>query len=31
VEEESMWGASLSQAEWARFLDVMQRPTGERG
>ncbi|KAG2159053.1 fungal-specific transcription factor domain-containing protein [Suillus bovinus] len=31
VEEDSMWGASLSQAEWARFLDVMQRPTGERG
>ncbi|KAG0698840.1 fungal-specific transcription factor domain-containing protein [Suillus ampliporus] len=30
VEEESMWGASLSQAEWARFLDVMQRPPVER-
>ncbi|KAG1863671.1 hypothetical protein F4604DRAFT_1586908 [Suillus subluteus] len=31
VDEDSMWGASLSQAEWARFLDVMQRPTGDRG
>jgi len=32
TEEESMWGASLSQAEWARFLDVMQHPrhTGDR-
>ncbi|KAH7930037.1 hypothetical protein BV22DRAFT_1028781 [Leucogyrophana mollusca] len=30
VEEDGMWGASLSQAEWVRFLDVMQRPTGER-
>lgn len=26
TEEETMWGASLSQAEWARFLDVMQHP-----
>jgi len=31
VEEETMWGASLSQPEWVRFLDVMQRPPGERG
>lgn len=32
TEEETMWGASLSQAEWARFLDVMQHPrhTGDR-
>jgi hypothetical protein len=32
MEEETMWGASLSQAEWARFLDVMQHPrhTGDR-
>lgn len=31
-EEETMWGASLSQAEWTRFLDVMQHPrhTGDR-
>jgi hypothetical protein len=31
AEEETMWGASLSQPEWVRFLDVMQRPPGERG
>lgn len=31
VEEETMWGASLSQPEWVRFLDVMQRPPGDRG
>jgi len=31
VEVETMWGASLSQPEWVRFLDVMQRPPGERG
>lgn len=32
TEDETMWGASLSQAEWARFLDVMQHPrhTGDR-
>lgn len=32
TEEEAMWGPSLSQAEWARFLDVMQHPrhTGDR-
>lgn len=32
TEEDTMWGASLSQAEWARFLDVMQHPrhTGDR-
>lgn len=32
TEEETMWGASLSQAEWTRFLDVMQHPrhTGDR-
>ncbi|KAH7916140.1 fungal-specific transcription factor domain-containing protein [Hygrophoropsis aurantiaca] len=30
VEEDGMWGASLSQAEWVRFLDVMQRPAGDR-
>lgn len=32
TEEATMWGASLSQAEWARFLDVMQHPrhTGDR-
>ncbi|KAG6378388.1 fungal-specific transcription factor domain-containing protein [Boletus reticuloceps] len=32
TDEETMWGASLSQAEWARFLDVMQHPrhTGDR-
>ncbi|KIJ70407.1 hypothetical protein HYDPIDRAFT_23518 [Hydnomerulius pinastri MD-312] len=24
--EETMWGASLSQAEWTRFLDAMQPP-----
>ncbi|KAJ8585470.1 hypothetical protein M405DRAFT_853651 [Rhizopogon salebrosus TDB-379] len=29
--EGMMWGASLSQPEWVRFLDVMQRPPGERG
>ncbi|KAH7888082.1 fungal-specific transcription factor domain-containing protein [Phlebopus sp. FC_14] len=30
VEDETMWGASLSQAEWVRFLDAMQRPGGDR-
>ena len=32
TEEGTMWGASLSQAEWARFLDVVQHPrhTGDR-
>ncbi|KAF9224345.1 hypothetical protein BS17DRAFT_779660 [Gyrodon lividus] len=32
TEEDTMWGASLSQAEWVRFLDVMQQPrhTGDR-
>ena len=31
LEEETFWGASLSQPEWVRFLDVMQRPPGEKG
>jgi hypothetical protein len=29
--EEMMWGASPSQPEWVRFLNVMQHPPGERG
>ncbi|KAF8845601.1 hypothetical protein BDN67DRAFT_961186 [Paxillus ammoniavirescens] len=32
TDEDTMWGPSLSQAEWVRFLDVMQQPrqAGER-
>lgn len=30
VESETMWGASVSQAEWVNFLNAMQRPPGGR-
>ncbi|KAI5982288.1 fungal-specific transcription factor domain-containing protein [Pisolithus marmoratus] len=31
VESETMWGPSVSQAEWVNFLNAMQRPPGGRG
>ncbi|KAG6331659.1 hypothetical protein ID866_7430 [Astraeus odoratus] len=30
VEGETMWGPSVSQAEWVNFLNAMQRPPGAR-